>query len=77
MEELIETPRCAKNLQKIKEMLESGKVVTVISIKRTVNTYEGRHYLAILKKTMNIIREWVTSPNGRRYKKYWLSKQPK
>lgn len=75
MEALIETPRCAKNMEKIAQMLEDGKIVTVHSIRVAIGTYEGRHYLAMLKKTMDIASEWVTSPSGKRFKKYWKIKQ--
>jgi predicted DNA-binding ArsR family transcriptional regulator len=74
MEALIETPRCAKNLEKIKAQLEAGKIITVQSVRASIGTQELRHYIAILKKTMEIDCTWFESTNGRRFKKYWKKK---
>lgn len=75
MEALIETPRCAKNLQKIKAQLEAGKVITVQSVRASVGTQELRHYISVLKREMNIDSIWHTATDGRRFKKYWKSKE--
>jgi hypothetical protein len=74
MEALIETPRCAKNLEKIKAQLESGKVITVLSIQRSVHTSELRHYISKIKERMEIVSQWCTDNAGRRFKKYWKKK---
>lgn len=74
MEALIETVRCAKNLQKIKAQLEKGKVITVQSIRASVGTQELRHYITIIKRDMEIESQWFTTLDGRRFKKYWKKK---
>lgn len=77
MEVLIETTRCTNNLQKIKAQLDAGKVITVQSILASVGTQELRHYITILKTSMEIESQWFEAKDGRRFKKYWKNKQPK
>lgn len=74
MEALIETPRCAKNMEMIKAQLEAGKVITVLSVQRTVHTSELRHYVSKIKEFMEIESEWCSDAKGRRFKKYWKKK---
>lgn len=63
-----------KNLEAIKDLLESGKKLSVVSVLNMVGTIELRHYIAILRKQMSIADKWVKSPEGKRYKEYWLQK---
>ena len=65
------------NKSKIKALLLSGAKITVLSVLRMVNTIEARHYIAALRKEgMNIQDEWVKK-NGKQFKTWWLSTEPK
>jgi len=60
------------NLKKIKEQLEAGKRISVMSVLDSVHTLELRHYVAQLRKVMPIEGEWVKTEQGKRYKEYYL-----
>ena len=61
------------NQKLIKEELLSGKRISVLSVLKTVQTIEARHYIAALRREgMDIKDEWVTAPGGKHYKEYWL-----
>jgi hypothetical protein len=63
------------NLKAIKGQLLRGWRVTVKSILQSVGTYEGRHYLSILRRDPDLIvkDEWVNK-DGKRFKVYFNDK---
>lgn len=63
-----------KNMEAIKDLLNAGLKISVISVLESVGTIELRHYIAILRKEMRIADKWVKSPDGKRYKEYWIKK---
>lgn len=63
-----------KNQQLIEQQLLAGKRISVISVLKSIQTLELRHYIAKLRRVHSIAGEWVTTPNGKRYKEYYLTK---
>ncbi|WP_256013172.1 hypothetical protein [Desertivirga xinjiangensis] len=61
------------NLKAIRELFESGSILTVLDVLRSVGTIELRHYVAILRKDLDISDRWVKR-NGKRFKEYWLER---
>jgi len=55
----------------VKQHLESGKSITVIDCLRMFHTTELRTIIARLGKTMTIHDEYVTTTDGKRYKRYF------
>lgn len=62
-----------RNIKAIKEQLEAGRRLTVLSVLHSIGTLELRYYIARLRKTMQIADEWK-SKNGKRFKEYYLNK---
>ena len=62
------------NLALIRDQLLNGRRISVKSVWKSIGTTELRHYIAILRKTLNIASEWVTD-GGVRYKVYYISKE--
>jgi len=74
--QLNDHPNKSQNLKEIKALFEAGKTLTVVSVLRDVGTIELRHYVAVLRKDMEIKDKWVKR-NGKRFKEYWLRKEVK
>lgn len=57
-------------------LLKNGERLTVASVSQKVKTSELRHFIAQLKKRgMDIKSNWMTAPNGKRFKQYFLNQQ--
>lgn len=55
-------------------LFKAGKTVTVLSVLKEVHTLELRKFVSRLKrKGMDIKSQWVTAPNGKRFKEYSLN----
>jgi hypothetical protein len=66
-----------KNEKKILEYLKNGKRLSVSSCARIIGTNELRHYVAaLIRKGNKIANEWKKSESGKRYKEYFLPKNP-
>lgn len=60
--------------KKIKELLQSGERLTVLSVFRVVKSFELRHYVTQLKREGLAIKSEWASAKGKRWKEYWLEK---
>lgn len=61
------------NLTKIRALLKAGCKLTVLIVFRYIKTLEARHYIAILRKEGMLIKDnWITNPNGKRFKEWFL-----
>lgn len=59
----------------VKEQLNAGRRISVISVLNSVGTTECRKIVSDLKKEgMSIESEKVISPKGKIHKEYWLDK---
>lgn len=63
-----------KNQKAIEAQLVAGRRISVISVLQSVGTLELRTYLSKIRRKLSIADEWVTLPNGKRHKEYYLSK---
>lgn len=63
------------NLKKIATLLNGGAKLTVLGYFKLMQTFELRHFIAILRKQgMKIADQWCKNEvTQKRYKIYWLS----
>jgi hypothetical protein len=61
------------NIYQIRDLLLSGRVLTVQSVRRAVGTQELRHYIPVIRTRfeLKVDSKWVCK-NGKRFKQYWL-----
>lgn len=56
----------------VKQMLESGQRVSVLSIYNSLRTFEGRKIISNLRATgMKIADEWKRNDGGKKFKVYF------
>lgn len=60
--------------QKIREELEKGFIISVLSVMKSIKTFELRTYISALKKDGLKIRSEWNYKNGKRFKTYHLVK---
>lgn len=61
---------------KIKEMFLAGNVLTSCDTAAKFLTGDLRKFVSMLRREkLDIVDKWVTSENGKRFKRYWLKKE--
>lgn len=61
------------NQKAILDQLLAGRRISTLTVLKSIGTSELRHYLAIIRKTVNVSDEWVER-NGKRFKEYFIKK---